>query len=208
MSSKKDAECGTDHEGIPVCPISLKAAHELDNKHAFRVCADPTIYDVDALHEWVQRKTVYPHNKQPIKKADLDRLQRMYKALHPTPVPAIKPKPRTTAPVQRAQTRLTPVSDYLHRINPTLLTFNQLGNLSIRHNDTVHNLKDYIIDVCKWELQRSQVYNNMTLVDYKAKHLYVFVNSEHGITKVGVKFLTRVRIGRSTLFASFEAGLY
>ena len=56
----------------------------------FKVCRDPTVYDVESLGQWVfvQHKRTYPHNRQPIPPADIAYLQKKWEKLHPPRSPS------------------------------------------------------------------------------------------------------------------------
>lgn len=88
MSAKsKSSSSGSRKNKSPknVCPISLMEEKDMQEDEKFKVCPDPTVYDVDSLAHWVlvQGNDTYPHNREVISASDRQRLKRMWKKLHP-----------------------------------------------------------------------------------------------------------------------------
>lgn len=79
--------CETNANGIPVCPISLKNIGQMREEEVFKVCPDPTIYDVYSLNEWFctlkdsNAPLTYPHSRKVISEEDLKRLVTKYNKL-------------------------------------------------------------------------------------------------------------------------------
>lgn len=91
-----NAGTGTNSSSLNRCPVSLLGNHEMHDREIFHVCADPTIYSVNALNTWVQSGHItYPHNRQTIPDADIARLKRMHQALHASQ-PQPQPQPIMT----------------------------------------------------------------------------------------------------------------
>ena len=84
----KDVACG-ESDGIEICPISHKKAHEIDDP--YKVCRDKTIYDPVELFRWVceMNNNTYPHSMELLSEKDYKYLIGKVKNIDPSKMNSI-----------------------------------------------------------------------------------------------------------------------